>query len=61
MGLLAVADATEILAPGCLLCVAGQIRPGDVMVMTSFATPSCISTDDAQITEVVTKYARQPL
>jgi putative transposase len=24
-------------------------------------TPSCISTDDAQITQVVTKYARQPL
>ena len=35
--LLAVADAAEVLAPGCLLGIAEEIRPSDVVVMPEFA------------------------
>jgi hypothetical protein len=35
--LLAITDAAQVLAPGCLLGVANKIPPGDVMVMPEFA------------------------
>src|ERR1700690_95304 len=34
--LLAVADPPQILAPGCLLGVTDEVRPGDVVVMSEF-------------------------
>ena len=36
--LLAVADAAEVLPPGCLLGIAKEIRPGDMVVMPELAT-----------------------
>ena len=36
--LLAVADAAEVLPPGCLLGIAREIRPGDMVVMPELAT-----------------------
>ena len=38
MRLLAVADAAEVLPPGCLLGIAKEIRPGDMVVMPELAT-----------------------
>ena len=35
--LLAVADAAEVLAPGCLLGIAEEIRPSDMVVMPELA------------------------
>jgi hypothetical protein len=35
--LLAVADSAQVLAPGCLLGIAEEIRPSDVVVMPEFA------------------------
>ena len=39
VNLLAVADATQVFAPGRLLGVAEKIRPSDVVVMSEFAAP----------------------
>jgi hypothetical protein len=34
--LIAIADPAIILLPWCLLCIAKQIRPGDMVMMAQF-------------------------